>query len=151
VNESSLIRLEICAPLFYINSPEQTPFPRNIKGETLDDCSGERLFCFELDPEESLSIEPRRERFLGPLILSGSGPVQETDLRAESGIIQLAAGVYLFTQKREVLDREACIDMAIEQQKDGLWERYKLQNRLYIRRLFEDSSPVTQIFRPILA
>jgi hypothetical protein len=145
--ESSLIRLELRAPLFYINSPELAPFSREIE-------SGEQLFCFELDPEESLSIEPERERFLGPLILAGSGAVQETDLRAaqvEANIIRLEAGVYLFAQKREVLDREACIDMAIEQQKDGLWERYKLQNRLYIRRLFEDTSPVSQIFRPVLA
>jgi hypothetical protein len=38
--------------------------------------------------------------------------------------------------------------MAIEQQKDGLWEQLRLGNHLYIRYLFEDGSPVTQVFRP---
>jgi hypothetical protein len=38
--------------------------------------------------------------------------------------------------------------MAIEQQKDGLWERLKPGNRLYLRILSEDGSPVTQLFRP---
>jgi hypothetical protein len=46
------------------------------------------------------------------------------------------------------LNREEWLDMALEQQKDGLWERYKPENRLYVRYLFEDGCPVTQLFRP---
>ncbi|MDR1251380.1 MAG: hypothetical protein LBK62_04350 [Treponema sp.] len=101
----------------------------------------EALFCFELDPAQSLSIEPDREHFLGNLVFAA-----RTE-RHSPGTIQLPAGLYLFEQKREVLGREDCIDLAIEQQKDGLWERLKPSGRLYLRYLFEDGSPVTQLFR----
>jgi hypothetical protein len=58
--------------------------------------------------------------------------------------------LYLFDQQRSALNRAECTDMAIEQQTDGLWERLRPGNRVYIRRLFEDGSPVTQIFRPLV-
>jgi len=58
--------------------------------------------------------------------------------------------LYLFAQRRGTLDRGECIGMAIEQQKDGMWERLWLTDRLYIRYLFEDGNFVTQIFRPYL-
>jgi hypothetical protein len=164
MNEPRLTRLDLRSPLFYISSPGLAPFSYNAdsaaNGEAPaeDYLLGEQLFCFELDPAESLIIEPNRERFLGQLIFAATGPVGETGLacppagsdQVQGGIVRLAAGLYLFAQKREALDREACVDLAIEQQKDGLWERYKPQNRLYIRSLFEDGKPVTQIFRPIL-
>jgi hypothetical protein len=41
------------------------------------------------------------------------------------------------------------LDMAIEQQKDGLWERHKPESRLYLRFLFEDGRYVTQLLRPL--
>jgi hypothetical protein len=76
------------------------------------------------------------------LIFSGQGD-------GTKGEVCLPASLYLFTQKRKILDRGECIYTAIEQQKDGLWERLRLGNRLYIRYLFEDGSAVTQLFRPI--
>jgi hypothetical protein len=66
---------------------------------------------------------------------------------AQAEKVQLPAGLYAFSQKRSWLNREECVFMASEQQKDGLWERLHLGNLLYIRRLFEDGSPVTQFFR----
>jgi hypothetical protein len=47
-----------------------------------------------------------------------------------------------------IIFREECLQLAIKQQKDGLWEKHRLESRLYIRRLFEDGSTVTQVFRP---
>jgi hypothetical protein len=38
--------------------------------------------------------------------------------------------------------------MGTEVQKDGLWERYRLENRVFLRRLFEDGLPVIQVLRP---
>ncbi|MDR0289390.1 MAG: hypothetical protein LBI06_00455 [Treponema sp.] len=99
------------------------------------------MFCFELDQGQAGRIDPQEDYFLGKLVFSGkdtNGP----------DTVRLPAGLYLFAQQRGALNREECISMAIEQQKDGLWERLYLENLLYIRRLFEDGSPVTQIFRP---
>ena len=61
--------------------------------------------------------------------------------------VELPAGNYLFAQKRESLDRESVINMAVEIQQEGLWQRLKPGRRLYLRRLFEDGSEVTQLFR----
>jgi hypothetical protein len=142
------MRLDLRAPLFYAEDPNLEPFvyggsfkTSGLKEPPLKKAWGEALFCFELDPVQSLSIEPDREHFLGNLVFAA-----RTE-RDSPGTIQLPAGLYLFEQKREVLGREDCIDLAIEQQKDGLWERLKPSGRLYLRYLFEDGSPVTQLFR----
>ena len=111
----------------------------------------EILLCYELNPAQSRSIEPDRELLLGPLIFAGrktgdSGPFQEET-------VELPEGNYLFTQRRggqiSPLNNEEWLDMAVEQQKDGLWERYRPENRLFVRFLFEDGSPVTQLFRAL--
>ena len=67
----------------------------------------------------------------------------------ETETVLLPPGIYLIAQERQALGKEACIDMAIEQHKDGLWERYVLSDCLYIRYLKEDGTALTQIFRPL--
>jgi hypothetical protein len=110
-----------------------------------EDAGCGQLFCFELDPAQSRSIEPCKERFLGALLFSGR---EETPERENAQTITLPAGRYLFCQERNALNRDECIELALEQQKDGLWERLKLKPLLYIRYLFEDEKAVTQIMRP---
>ena len=131
------MRLDLRAPLYYTEAPDLKPFVY-ASGSGL---RGEAVFCFELDPAQSRSIEPDREHFLGALVFAA---------RAEEGAatVRIPSGLYLFSQKREALNRGDCIDLAIEQQKDGLWERLKPESLLYLRYLFEDGSPVTQLFRP---
>ena len=75
-----------------------------------------------------------------------------TDNETSMEEVELPQGSYLFEQFRGqyVLSREEWLKMAIEQQKDGLWERNKLGNRLYVRYLYEDGAFVTQIFREII-
>ena len=135
----ALLRLKLCAPLEYFSAPELDffagPFVQN-------DSAPELLFCFEIEREQGGHIDPQADGFLGRPVFSGRGDGKE-------GEHCLPAGLYLFVQKRKALGPEECISMAIEQQKDGLWERLQLENRLYIRYLFEDHSPVTQFFRPI--
>jgi hypothetical protein len=143
-----LIRLDLRAPLFYTETPGLDAFDCPSPGET----SAEFLFCFELDEGQAQSIEPQREKFLGRLVFSGKNEKNENQGNpACKASLELPAGLYLFTQWRGVLDREECIALAIEQQKDGLWEKIKLGNRLFIRLLYEDGSHVTQLFRPILS
>jgi hypothetical protein len=131
------MHLDLRAPLEYEEAPELVPF----NCPPADTHAPELLFCFELDREQAGRIDPQEDHFLGELVFSGKE-------KNESGNVQLPAGLYLFAQQRGVLNREECIVMAIEQHKDGLWERLRLENLLYIRHLFEDGSPVTQIFRP---
>ena len=138
MEESPLIRLDLRAPLEYAEAPELIPFDCP---PPADETAQELLFCFELNREQAGRIDPEADCFLGELVFSG---------KSGQGSVRLPAGLYLFAQQRRALNREECIGMAIEQQKDGMWERLRPGDRLYIRRLFEDGSPVTQIFRPYL-
>jgi len=140
MEESSLIHLDLRAPLEYAEAPGLIPFECP---PPADEAAQELLFCFELNREQAGRIDPEADCFLGELAFSGKG-------RNERGKVRLPAGLYLFAQQRGTLDRGECIGMAIEQQKDGLWERLRLGDRLYVRYLFEDGSSVTQIFRPYL-
>jgi hypothetical protein len=119
----------------------------------------EFLLCFELDPVQSQSIEPERDRLLGPLLFSGRKPFScsetgDSGTLEENNRISLPEGEYLFVQRREkglyaASSTEEWLDLAIEQQKDGLWEMYNPENKLYVRYLFEDGMWVTQLFRPL--
>jgi len=136
-----LVRLDLRAPLLYTETPGLDAFDCPPPSEE----ATEFLFCFELDQEQSQSIEPDPEKFLEGLVFSGKN-VQNQN----KGDLELPAGLYLFAQQRGVIGREECMALAIEQQKDGLWEKIKLGNRLFLRYLYEDGSPVTQLFRACL-
>jgi hypothetical protein len=115
----------------------------------------EILLCYELNPAQSRSIEPDRELLLGSLVFAGrkTGDCPLQDGQFQGGTVELPQGNYLFTQRRgahfSTFGADEWLDMAVEQQKDGLWERYKPENLLFVRFLFEDGSPVTQLFRPL--
>jgi len=138
MEETCITKLDLKQPLFFEKTSIQ---PQNM------DKNEEILLCFDLDPAQSRSIEPDSALLLGSLVFSGrkSGDLDDH----QGGIESLPVGNYLFTQQRECLNREEWQNLAIEQQKDGLWERYKLLPRLYIRFLHEDGSFVTQLFRPL--
>jgi len=134
----ALIHLDLRAPLLYTETSGLDAFNCPTSGEA----ATEFLFCFELNQEQSQSIEPQPENYLGRLVFSGKNIQNQ-----EQGKLELSAGLYLFAQRRGIINREECIALAIEQQKDGLWERINLGNRLFLRFLYEDGSPVTQLFR----
>ena len=141
MKESQLARLDLRAPLFYDKAPGLSPFGAAF---TQNEGGEEFLFCFELDSEQAGRIDPTAENFLGEPVFAGRGPAGG----GAAGEIRLPAGLYLFAQKRGRPGKEECAGMAIEQQKDGLWERIRLDNRLYVRFLREDGGAVTQLFRP---
>jgi hypothetical protein len=107
--------------------------------------NGEFLICYEVNPKQGCNIEPEKELFLENMMFAGKKSV------SSASPVTLPAGYYLFVQSRgdAPLNRDEWLDMAIEQQKDGLWERDKPENYLYIRFLFEDGKYVTQVFRPV--
>ena len=135
-----LVRLDLRAPLLYTETPELSAFDC----PPLSEGAPESLFCFELDQEQSQSIEPDPEKFLKGLVFSGKNVQNQ---QGDKGSLELPAGLYLFAQQRGVIGRTECIALAIEQQKDGLWEKIKLENLLFLRLLYEDGSQVTQLFR----
>jgi hypothetical protein len=86
-----------------------------------------------------------------------AGRKQEGPGGLQAETVALEKGNYLFCQCRDAdapgaspFAREEWLEMAIEQQKDGLWERYNPGNLLYVRFLFEDGCRVTQVLRESL-
>jgi hypothetical protein len=153
-----LIKLSLKAPIVY--SPCRLE-PQNAGFSTEITEKDEFLLCFELDPVQGQSIEPERERLLGPLLFSGLKSLSGPETGASSTLeerdrVSLPEGEYLFVQRRETrsfaaIETEHWLDLAVELQKDGLWERHKLENLLYARFLFEDGMWVSQLFRPLSA
>jgi len=153
------MKLRLCAPLFYtkIDIKNDDFCSKLLKNE-------EFLLCFEVNPLQSHNIEPNQGQFLGSLLFTGrkveeTPPNQEENTNLseknkkieDSGTVSLPQGLYLFVQQRseQTPNLAEWLDMAIEQQKDGLWERNKLGNLVYVRYLYEDEAFVTQVFRPI--
>jgi len=138
------MNLDLRAPLFFMKIDDP---PAEVRENE------EYLLCCELNPAQSRSIEPDRELLLGRLVFAGHKTGDSCP--AQDGTAMLPAGNYLFTQRRSSdikgLSTEEWLDMAVEQQKDGLWERYKPGSRLFVRLLFEDGSPVIQLFRTLSA
>ena len=161
MEEPRLIRLNLHAPIEYDPAPAAAPFP---PAEMPGDEDREYIFCFELDPAQAVSIDPSPGAFPGRPLFSGTRggiPGTTAGIPGTTGGIPgttagepssrkavLPAGRYAFMQRRGVTDRRQCVELAVELQKDSLWERLRPENLLYVRFLFEDGSPVTQLFRP---
>ena len=158
MEQTPLTLFNLCTPLQYNKSECQDP--SLLKYEKLE--NEEIILCYEVNPIQGCSIEPERDYFLGKLmfigqklpeskVASASSATNGTDETERNNLVSLPQGNYLFTQCRSntVLSSDEWLDLAIEQQKDGLWERNKLLNLLYIRFLFEDGSFVTQVFRTV--
>jgi hypothetical protein len=138
-----IIRLHLVSPLRYIREEGVEPF-------SYSEEKGETLFYFELEPHQSQSIEPDEGVLLSALIAGGRAAGPEESISSESALF-LPEGSYLFSQVREILSREDSISLAVEVQKEGLWQRLSPGKELYLRYLFEDGRGVTQVFRPYTA
>ena len=127
-------RLNLISPLYY--TPEENSDPFAYRED-----DGEKLFCFELNRAQAQEFEPDKREFLREMIFAGKAA--EGD-----GGQALPPGNYLFAQRRELVCRAGIVDMAVEIQQEGLWQRLSLGGTLYLRRLFEDGCSVTQVLRP---
>lgn len=143
MEETPLMNLDLRSPLIFLKIHAQmgSEFPPDLaKNEEI-------LLCFDLDPLQSLNIEPDPELLLGSFVFAGRKT--DGDAAPQGEAVSLPAGKYLFVQKRGVTPGENWLEMAIEQQKDGLWELYRPENRLFVRYLHEDGQFVIQLFRPL--
>ena len=133
----NIVRFNLISPLYFSPLKDADPF-------CYWEENGETVFCFELDEVQRMSIEPDKKTFLGTMVFggkaAGSGAGKEP--------LELPQGHYLFAQKRELLCRDEILAMAVEVQKEGLWQRLKLGEKLYLRYLYEDGCVVTQLYRP---
>lgn len=106
----------------------------------------EVLMLFEIDEKNGKSIEPDTADLLGSPLWVG---VMKKD-GSGGASLELPLGKYFFAQVREILDEKGCTELVVEVQKEGLWERKILGNKVYLRYLYEHGSPVTQAFRELL-
>ena len=145
--KTEIFHLNLLAPLHY--TPEEGLAPFGYRED-----NGETLFCFELDKNQAGEFEPDKAKFPGNLVFSGRAIGEDNgELHQEERqrLIELPRGSYLFAQKREILSLQNIIDMAVAIQQEGLWQRLFLEEKLYLRYLFEDGCSVTQLFRPYAA
>jgi hypothetical protein len=143
MDKFNILKLNLLAPLYYAKDETLVPFKSN-------PFLGERLFCFEIDPVQSVQFEPPENLYPGSLLYSGRGETAfPSDTPAEEvNRVKLPQGSYIFTQAWRFLARKEFIYMVIELQKEGLWERLNLEPRIYLRYLHEEGRAVTQVFRP---
>ena len=147
----AIIRLDLQNPLFYIPDSALKPFDLKTLGtepSASEPFNKEMLFCFEIEKAASLEFEPKREFFPGTLLACGQAMNGNPADSPEKPIVELPKARYYFAQVRELLDKEAIIDLIMEVQQEALWQRAIPENRLYLRYLYEDNSFVTQVFRP---
>lgn len=137
-----VLNLHLEAPLFYARDETLQPFSGG-------PFQAERLFYFELDPAQYLSIDPDQDAYLGRLIAGGALVQPSSAGHEPPSFLELPRGQYLFAQREAIPDREGYIQMAVEVQKEGLWRRMNLDRTLYLRYLYEDEKAVTQVFRPL--
>ena len=131
--ETAIFNLKLASSIYFETRKEANPFTAG--EDIINDCgknAGEKLFCLELDEKEYLKFEPDKDKLV----------------KNAEGAKELPQGDYLFTQKREVLNRQEIVNLAVEIQSEGLWQRLEPGKKLYLRYLFEDGKFVTQLYRP---
>ena len=135
-------RLNLLAPLNYFPEADPDPFAYR-------EGNGEKIYCFEIDESQRLSIEPNAKTLLKKLVFGGDAAKPDYAGAVEARL-ELPMGDYLFVQEREILVRDEILSAAVEMQAEGLWQRLEPGNMLYLRYLFEDGRSVTQLFRPYI-
>ena len=96
----------------------------------------EKNFCYAINPLEAVKIDPDPSLYF-------------ISRREERG--KLDAGEYYIVQTENDLHKTGeLLNLAIELQKEALWNRFKLNSELYLRSFSEDGSAVTQLWRPII-
>ena len=94
---------------------------------------GENIMCYLIEPAEADIFEPNADSYI----------------KSQENIdVIIPAGNYLFSQQTNILDMKEIIETAVELQKEGLWQRLEMKQKLFIRFVSEDGRVVTQIFRP---
>jgi hypothetical protein len=127
------MRLELYRAVSYVRDRSLDPF----SVESVKETDGEMLFLFAPDAGDGAG----REYFAR--LLGAGFELYDGEIHDE---IELPAGHYYFTQERALLKKDAIIKMAGAIEEFAGNEKRKLENKLYLRYVYEDGSAVTQIF-----
>jgi hypothetical protein len=127
---ANVMQLELYRAISYVRDDALDPF-------ALSTVEGELLFCFELDAGGGAA-----DSFSHPVCAGFE--LYDGEIHEE---IELPAGFYLFAQERRLLSKNEVLTMEAEIQQFALADGYELDNKLYLRYLFEDGKIVTQLFR----
>lgn len=135
--------LDLRAPFEYLPDTDLDPFTTPVYSE--------QAACFLISPELSTSIEPPEASYLGSLLFSGRMPKDLNGEAKHAGPLSctIPKGLYLFAQIRSSVDRQLFTAMAIEVQKEGLWRKFEMEPRVFLRVLMEEDGIVSQVFRPL--
>ncbi|MDR3325278.1 MAG: hypothetical protein LBS82_04770 [Spirochaetaceae bacterium] len=125
---ANVMRLELYRPISYVRDDALDPF--NVAASAVASAEGELLFCFQAEPLE---------------LQCAGFELYDGEIHEE---VALPAGRYCFAQERELLARRAIADMAAEIRRFAAGDGCELENKLYLRYLFEDGKIVTQLFHP---
>ena len=105
--------------------------------ESIKASDKENLLHYAINPSMAAEIDPLPQQYLD------SDPIP---------LMELPEGDYFITQlRKENLEEKELLELAIVLQKEALWNRNKLQDKLFLRQFFEDGFPVIQLWRPIIA
>ncbi|MDR0601320.1 MAG: hypothetical protein LBG42_02975, partial [Treponema sp.] len=132
-----VLRLELRAPLFYIEEGGVLPFARLPESGTEEGGAvKEYIFRFRIGEIAGKAIDPNPAGYLGDPVFSGRraeerGAAGAEDTVRPGRVLELSGGAYFFAQAREALNREECTLMAIEVQREILWQRLLPREDLY--------------------
>jgi hypothetical protein len=147
MQEFQIVKLHLRSPLYYVQADD-------LKYPMFTADAGECLFGFEIEAGQYRNIEPEAAVFIGnggaPFFRGRLSPLPPASCSLLPTICSLETGLYLFMQCREAVDWEGILTMALEIQKEGLWEGFTLDRKLFLRYVFEDGAMVTQVWRPAL-
>ncbi|MDR2517221.1 MAG: hypothetical protein LBC88_07565 [Spirochaetaceae bacterium] len=143
-------RLNLVQPLRYRRDDTLTPFDSGIREASR--AGWEMMFSLIIDSARGQDFQAAPGGRYFAAILNAGKIHSRTPDDPETGAaetVDLPAGPYFFAQMREIPGEETIVLMALELQKEGLWQRLVMENRVYLRYLYEDGRAVTQLFRPL--
>jgi hypothetical protein len=144
MSANSITRLDLRERLIFYSSTNFFALPK--KQAELEKFE-EIVFCIKLKETAFMDFSVQYDQFFKKLIFCGC---KKYDIQNQQKIVEIPCGLYLFSQQNQFFHKDDCILEAIEQQKNGLWEKFKLNDILYIRYLLEKENWITQFFRPVL-
>ena len=103
----------------------------------LKEALSEKIFLYTLNPNEAKKIDPdTKNYFIG---------------RAEEVSVMETSQYYVVQFWRDNLTQSELLDAAVELQKEALWNRLKLNDKLYLRAITGDGVSKVQLWRPVIA
>jgi hypothetical protein len=136
-----IAHLELYRMFTYVKDNTLDPFSI----ESVKEADGERLFLFAVDAEQ-LKKSGSDAGCFARLIEAGF-ELYDGEIHDE---IALPRGKYYFTQERALLQKDAIVTMAGAIAEFAGHDGHKLENKLYLRYVYEDGSAVTQLFWPTI-